>query len=216
MFSFEYFFGMIILGFVLRVFLPAWPSFIAIILISSGWAIIFGSWAIATLIELLIGWSAMQAAAKSQTKENAINIQSYSYDSSSSDESRRSHTIEPEDLIDKKESDRSFNDRMMNFVETNYAYAEYLSEVFSNVDNENDDLDSDESIDKTAELNASLFALNEFMDYADEQGGELCLSRDEFISCFETSSQKHLRKIRSMGFDEKYDYLTDMHKRLFL
>lgn len=216
MFSFEYFFGMIILGFVLRLFLPAWPSFLAIILISAGWAFIFGPWAIATLIELLIGWGAIQAAANSQTKENAINIQSFSDDSSSSDESHRSLTIEPEDLIDKEESERTYNDRMMDFMESNYTYAEYLSEVFSTVDNLNDNLDSDASMDQTSEANASLFALNEFMDLADEQGGELCLSRDEFISCFETARQKHLRKTHSMDFDEKYDYFTDMHKRLFL
>ncbi len=61
MFSFEYFFIFIIVGFVIRLFLSPVISFSINVLISLVWAVIFGSWAIAAFIELMIGWGVVQA-----------------------------------------------------------------------------------------------------------------------------------------------------------
>jgi len=66
MFSFEYFFKFIALGFVLRLFLEPIVSGFIIILITIGWWFIFGPWAILTFIELMIGWGLIQAAEVAQ------------------------------------------------------------------------------------------------------------------------------------------------------
>ena len=67
MFSFEYFIGFIILGFVLRMFLSPVVSGLIIVGISVGWAFVFGPWAVLTFIELMIGWGAIQAAANAKS-----------------------------------------------------------------------------------------------------------------------------------------------------
>jgi len=70
MFSFEYFFGFIAIGFVLRLFLEPVVSVFIIILITIGWGFVFGPWSILTFIELMIGWGLIQAA--SNAKEEKI------------------------------------------------------------------------------------------------------------------------------------------------
>lgn len=68
MFSWEFAIGFVILGLVLRAILGEAVSFLVIIGITIGWFFAFGPWAIATFIELLIGYSVVQSISDSLSK----------------------------------------------------------------------------------------------------------------------------------------------------
>ena len=69
MFSWEFAIGFVILGLVLRAILGEVISFLIIIGITIGWFFAFGPWAIATFIELLIGYSVVQSISDSLSKD---------------------------------------------------------------------------------------------------------------------------------------------------
>ena len=56
MFSWEFFIGFIVLGLFLRALGPK-KGVLAILIIAIGWGFLYGAWAIATFIELIIGFS---------------------------------------------------------------------------------------------------------------------------------------------------------------
>jgi hypothetical protein len=70
MFSIEFAIGFIILGSILRLILGEPLSFLLIIGITIGWAFAFGPWAIATFIELMIGFSVIQGLASLASKDD--------------------------------------------------------------------------------------------------------------------------------------------------
>jgi len=69
MFSIEFAIGFIVLGFILRLVLGAPLSFLLIIGVTIGWAFAFGPWAVATFIELMIGFGVIQGLADLFSKE---------------------------------------------------------------------------------------------------------------------------------------------------
>lgn len=70
MFSIEFAIGFVILGFVLRLLLGGTLSFLLIIGITIGWAFAFGPWAVATFIELMIGFGVVQGIADLVSKKD--------------------------------------------------------------------------------------------------------------------------------------------------
>lgn len=69
MFSWEFAIGFVILGLVLRAILGEAISLLIIIGITVGWFFAFGPWAIATFVELLIGYSVFQSISGSLSKD---------------------------------------------------------------------------------------------------------------------------------------------------
>ncbi len=70
MFSIEFAIGFIILGLILRLVLGGPISFLLIIGVTIGWAFAFGPWAIATFIELMIGFGVIQGLANLISKDD--------------------------------------------------------------------------------------------------------------------------------------------------
>jgi len=69
MFSWEFAVGFVVLGLVLRFLLGSAISLLVIIGITIGWFFAFGPWAIATFIELLIGYSIVQSLSDALSKD---------------------------------------------------------------------------------------------------------------------------------------------------
>lgn len=126
MFSFEFFIAFIFIGAALRIFLGPIASIIVVILISVGWGFVFGPWAIAAFVELIIGWAGGQAAANIKSKNEADERTKVANTRRQDDSLEGNVNTNADDKSEDDDVESVLSNQVQEFFNRNESYSGYL------------------------------------------------------------------------------------------
>ncbi|MEP4546688.1 MAG: hypothetical protein ABJ000_10960 [Saccharospirillum sp.] len=217
MFSFEFFIAFIFIGGALRIFLGPTASIIVVILISVGWGFVFGPWAVATFVELIIGWAGGQAAAniklKNETGEGTKVASSRRQDVSL----EGNVNINTDDESEDDDIGSELSNQVREFFNRNESYSGYWDLVIENAfEDEHESLEesSFERIislrERQGRIAACCMALKEIMELEDPSGETLEQSGEDelyFFNLLSERTEKHIVDFKDMDGDEKENFI---------